>query len=124
MIFESPWGHTQQERPWFETEHFALMQIVFTKSTVMIMSKEAEMTTSKKQETGQSPKKYLWFGSGNYGGRPTQQIGGGIVRDPNLIEELRDPSPGRSPIIYVGGGVIGFTVLVILFVWGISLFIH
>jgi hypothetical protein len=87
----------------------------------MFMNKEAEMTPGKKQETGQAEKKYLWFGFGNYGGQPIQQIGGGIVRDPDLLDGIGPSKPARSPLIYVFTALIGFTLLVLLLVWGISL---
>lgn len=33
-------------------------------------------------------KKYLWFGYGVYGGQPTLQVGGGMVRNTDMVEKL------------------------------------
>lgn len=83
------------------------------------------MTTGKKQETGQSQKKYLWFGFGNYSAQPIQQMGGGIVRDPNLLQDtVQNSASERSPVVRIAAAVIGFTLIVLLLVWGLSFFIR
>ena len=76
------------------------------------------------QGEGKTKKKYMWFGFGNYGGQPIQQIGGGIVRDPNLLQNtLQNSESERSPVVRIGATVIGFTCVVLLLVWGLALFI-
>jgi len=86
------------------------------------MNQEVEMTKLEKgPESGQSKKRYLWFGFGNYGGQPTQQIGGGFVRNPDMLEK----KGGRFSVTYfayIAGGVILLTLLVMLVAWAISLF--
>lgn len=73
-------------------------------------------------------KKYLWFGFGNYGGQPIQQIGGGSVRDPDLLENLyKTPSEERSQypyFVYIAAGLVALTLVVILVVGVISLFVR
>ena len=73
----------------------------------------------KGQKTDQRPKKYLWFGYGNYGGgHPTTQIGGGNVRDPSLFEVL---SKNVKPcLIYALAALVGLTLLAMLLAWGMS----
>lgn len=88
------------------------------------MNEEVEMSTNHEQKTARSQKKYLWFGFGNYSGQPIQQIGGGIVRDPNLLEDIGSSAAGRSPLVSILAAVIGFTLFVILLVWGISLLVN
>lgn len=72
-----------------------------------------------------SPKKYLWFGYGNYGGSPTNQIGGGTIRDPGLVEMLyKDTKTERSRMtcfMYAVAVSVGLTVLVMMLAWGLSL---
>lgn len=77
----------------------------------------------KRQKADQRPKKYLWFGYGNYGGgHPTTQIGGGNVRDPSLFEDLSKNT--KTCIMYAAAGLVGLTVLAMLLAWGISLVVR
>jgi hypothetical protein len=87
----------------------------------MFMSKEVEMTElGKGQKEDQQPKKYLWFGYGNYGGgNVTRQLGGGNVRDPSLFEELFKNS--KTCFLYAAALLVGVMVLVMLLAWGLSL---
>ena len=86
------------------------------------MNKEVKMTRfEKRQEPGQSKKRYLWFGFGNYGGQPTQQIGGGFIRNPDMLEK-KGGRFSRTYFAYIAGGVILLTLLVMLVAWAISLF--
>ena len=77
------------------------------------------------QKADRRPKKYLWFGYGNYGGQPNLQIGGGNVRDPRLFEILSDNrKTDASPMtifMWVISAVIGLTMLVMLLAWAPSL---
>ena len=80
----------------------------------------------KGQKADRQPKKYLWFGYGNYGGgQPNIQIGGGNIRDPGLFEELsKNTKTGPSSMacfMYAVAVSVGLTVLVMLLAWGISL---
>jgi len=83
---------------------------------------------NKGQKADQRPKKYLWFGYGNYGGQPNIQTPAGNIRAPGLFEELSEESKTeRSPLtlfMRVSIAVIGFTLLVMLLVWGISLILR
>lgn len=80
------------------------------------------------QKADQQPKKYLWFGYGNYGGgHLTRQIGGGNIRDPSLFDELYKNSKVESPgtcFVYAVAMVVGLMVLTMLFAWGISLILR
>ncbi len=82
----------------------------------------------KGKKADQRPKKYLWLGYGNYGGPPNNQIGGGIIRDPSLFEELsKNTKTERSSItcfMYAVAASVGLTVLVMLLAWGISLVVR
>ena len=82
----------------------------------------------KGQKADKRPKKYLWFGYGNYGGSPTNQIGGGTIRDPGLVERLyKDTKTERSRLtcfMYVVAVSVGLTVLVMLLAWGLSLVVR
>jgi hypothetical protein len=95
----------------------------------MQLSKEVAMPESDKgQKTDQRHKKFLWFGYGNYGGQPNLQIGGGYIRNPDVVEELfEEPKTERSSItffMYVVSALIGLTAFAILFAWGISLVVR
>jgi hypothetical protein len=83
---------------------------------------------NKGQKADQCPKKYLWFGYGNYGGQPNIQTPAGNIRAPGLFEELSEESKTeRSPLtlfMRISIAVIGFTVLVMLLVWVISLILR
>ena len=77
----------------------------------------------KGQKADQQPKKYLWFGYGNYGGgHITRQLGGGNVRDPSLIEELFKNS--NTCFLYAAALLVGLMVLVMLLAWGVSLVVR
>ena len=82
----------------------------------------------KGQKADQRPKKYLWFGFGNYSGLPNLQVGGGNVRDPGLFEELLKTSKTeRSPttfFVYVAAGLIGLMALALLLAWGLLLILR
>ena len=74
----------------------------------------------KDQQADQRPKKYLWFGYGNYGGgNPTTQIGGGNVRDPSLIENLSKNTNTCSIVAVIV--LVGLPVLAMLLAWVTSL---
>ena len=79
----------------------------------------------KGQKADQRPKKYLWFGYGNYGGSPNPQIGGGTIRDPGLFEKLykdtKTELSSKTCFIYAIAVAVGLTVLVMLLAWGLSL---
>ena len=82
----------------------------------------------KEQKAGQRPKKYLWLGYGNYGSSPNPQIGGGIIRDPGLVEELyKGTKTGLSSqtcFMYVVAASVGLTVLIMLLAWGLSVVVR
>lgn len=82
----------------------------------------------KGQKTERRPKKYLWFGYGNYGTQPNLQIPTGNVRDPGFFEELsKETSTERSPTAFftcAAVALIGLTLLAMLLAWGISLVIQ
>jgi len=82
----------------------------------------------KEQKAGQRPKKYLWLGYGNYGGSPNPQIGGGIIRDPSLIEKLYKDTKmelsSKTCFMYAVAVSVGLTVLVMLLAWGLSLIVR
>jgi hypothetical protein len=93
------------------------------------MSTEVAMTElDKEQKPDQRPKKYLWFGYGNYGGSPNLQIGGGYVRDANLFEKLyKNTKTESSPMacfMYAGAMLVGLMLLVMLLAWGASLVVR
>ena len=93
------------------------------------MSKEVEMTElDKGQKADKRPKKYLWLGYGNYGGSPNPQIGGGIIRDPGLFEELykgtKTGLSSKTCFMYAVAVSVGLTVLVMLLAWGLSLVVR
>ena len=75
----------------------------------------------KGQESGRSKKRYLWFGFGNYGGQPTQQIGGGYIRNPDMLEK-KGGRFSATYFAYIVAGVILLTLLAMLLAWAISLF--
>jgi hypothetical protein len=87
------------------------------------MNQEAEMTKLEKgQESGQPKKRYLWFGYGSYGWQPTQQIGGGLIRNPDMLEK----KGGRFSVTYFGYivmAVVLLTLFVMLVAWAVSLFV-
>ena len=86
------------------------------------MNQEAEMTKFEKgQESVQPKKRYLWFGYGNYGSLPYQQIGGGFIRNPDMVEK-RDGRFSVTYFVYIAVVVILLTLLVMLVAWAISLF--
>ena len=77
----------------------------------------------KGQKAEQRPKKYLWFGYGNYGGgHPTTQIGGGNIRDPNLFQELSTNT--KTCFMYAVIVLVGLMALAMLLAWGISLLVR
>lgn len=82
----------------------------------------------KGQNADQRPKKYLWFGYGNYGGQPNIQTPAGNVRDPGLFEELsKESRTERSPMTFfvcATIAVIGLMGFVMLLSWGISLVVR
>ena len=88
------------------------------------MSKEVAMTKlDTEQKAVQQPKKYLWFGYGNYGGgNLTRQLGGGNVRDPSLFEELFKNS--KTCFLYAIAILVGVMVLAMLFAWVLSLVVR
>ena len=77
------------------------------------------------QKADRRPRKYLWFGYGNYSGQPNIQTPAGNIRDPGLFEELsEEPKTERSAITYFVGiavAVIALTMLTMLLAWGLSL---
>ena len=75
----------------------------------------------KAQESGHAKKRYLWLGFGNYGGQPTQQIGGGFIRNPDMLDKQGERF-SVPYFVYLAVGVILFTLLIILVAWAISLF--
>jgi len=78
---------------------------------------------NKRQNADRRPKKYLWFGYGNYaGGQPTTQIGGGNIRDPSLFEELSKSA--RTCFMYAAAVLVGVMVLAMLLAWGLSLVVR
>ncbi len=83
----------------------------------------------KGQKADRRPKKYLWFGYGNYGGgHPNLQIGGGNIRDPSLFEEVSKNTKTKSSWIryfmYAAVGLVGLMVVALLFAWGLSLVVR
>jgi len=75
---------------------------------------------NKGQKSDQPPKKYLWFGYGNYGGgQPNNQIGGGNIRDPSLFKTL-SKNPGTC-FLYAAAALVGVMALAMLAAWGVSL---
>ena len=93
------------------------------------MNEEVAMTeVNKERKANQRPKKYLWFGYGNYGGQPNIQTPAGNIRDTGLFEELsRKSKTERSPMtffIYATITVIGVMVFVMLLAWGLSLIVR
>lgn len=83
----------------------------------------------KGQKADRRPKKYLWFGYGNYGGgQPNMQIGGGNIRDPSLFEELSKNTKTKSSWIryfmYAAAGLVGLMVVAMLLAWGLSLVVR
>ena len=84
---------------------------------------------NKGQDAGHRPRKYLWFGYGNYGGgHPNMQIGGGNIRDPGLFEELsKNTKTERSWLrvsLYAAAVLAGVMLLVMLLAWGLSLLVR
>ena len=79
------------------------------------------------QGEGKTQKKYMWFGFGNYGGQPFQQIGGGYVRDAGPFEKLfKTSKEQRSPwgfFVYVALGLLAVMLLVMVGAWVVSLLI-
>ena len=90
------------------------------------MIKEVEMTElNKVKKTAEPPRKYLWFGYGNYAGQPNIQTPAGNIRAPGFFEEpseemKTDHSPSTM-LMRILSAVIGFTLFVMLLVWGLSL---
>ena len=82
----------------------------------------------KGQKADRRPKKYLWFGYGNYTGQGNLQIPAGNVRDPGIFEELsKQPKAGRSPMAFFGcaaAGVVGLMLFAMLVAWGYSLIVR
>lgn len=81
----------------------------------------------KGQKADRRPKKYLWFGYGNYTGQGNLQIPAGDVRNPGVIDTLsRDPKTERSPITLfacAAVAVAGVMLFVMLLAWVVSLFL-
>ena len=79
----------------------------------------------KGQKADRRPKKYLWFGYGNYGSQPNLQIPAGNVRDPGVFEELsKDSKTDRSAMPFFACAVIvvtGVMAFVMLLAWVMSL---
>lgn len=75
----------------------------------------------KGQKADRRPKKYLWFGYGNYTVQGNLQIPAGNVRDPGVFEELsKDSQTKRSPMTFFACAtvaVIGFMGVVMLLAW-------
>ena len=87
------------------------------------------MTDSDKgQNADRHPKKYLWFGYGNYGGQPTRQIPVGNVRDPGFFEELSNqPKSERSPMMFFMWAtiaLIGLMAFLMLLAWVVSMVVR
>jgi hypothetical protein len=82
----------------------------------------------KGQKADQHPKKYLWFGYGNYGTQPNLQIPAGNVRDPGIFDELsKESKTERSPMTFFACAaiaVIGSMLFVMLLAWGVSLVVR
>ena len=78
------------------------------------------------QDEGKPKKKHLWFGYGSYGSQPDLQIGGGYVRDPNLLEKLsKTPNTERFQFpyfMYIAVGIVVLTLFLMLVAWVFSLF--
>jgi hypothetical protein len=79
----------------------------------------------KGQKADRRPKKYLWFGYGNYGSQPNLQIPAGNIRDPGVLEELsKDSMTERSHLpffVCASVAVVGLMMLVMLLAWVVSL---
>ena len=79
----------------------------------------------KGQKADRRPKKYLWFGYGNYGSQPNLQIPAGNVRDPGVFEELpQDSKTERSPVRFfacAAAAVVGLMLFVMLLAWVVTL---
>jgi len=82
----------------------------------------------KGRRADQRPKKYLWFGYGNYGGQPNIQTSMGNIRDAGLFEALsKESKTERSPMtffMYAAIAVIGLMLFVMLLAWGLSLVVR
>ena len=77
------------------------------------------MTELKDEQVDDKPrKKHLWFGYGSYGSQPNLQIGGGVVRDPNLVEKLyKTPKEERTQFPYFMYMAVGIVLLTLLSCW-------
>jgi hypothetical protein len=96
---------------------------------IIYRTKEVAMTElDKGQKAGRRPKKYLWFGYGNYGTQPNLQIPAGNVRDSGIFEELsKEPKTERSPMAFFGCAaivVVGLMGIVMLLAWVVSLVVR
>ena len=80
---------------------------------------------NREQKAGRRPKKYLWFGYGNYGSQPNLQIPAGNERDPGVFEELpQDSKTERSPVRFfacAAAAVVGLMLFVMLLAWVVTL---
>lgn len=82
----------------------------------------------KGQKADRRPKKYLWFGYGNYGSQPNLQIPAGNVRDPGVFEELSQEAKTERPTIpffmCATLAVAGVMAFVMLLAWLVTLIIR
>jgi hypothetical protein len=74
-----------------------------------------------------SSRKRLWFGFGNYAANPSLHIGGGYVRDPNLLSVFFKTSKMEgSPVtcfMVLAAGLIALSALGFVFAWVFSLIV-
>ena len=82
----------------------------------------------KGHKADRRPKKYLWFGYGNYGSQPNLQIPAGNLRDPGIFEELsKESTTERSAMPFFAcaiAAVLGLMLLVMVLAWGYSLLVR
>jgi len=61
-------------------------------------------------------------------GSPNNQIGGGTIRDPSLVERLykdtKTERPQMTCFMYAVAVSVGLTVLVMMLAWGLSLVVR
>lgn len=79
----------------------------------------------KGQKADRRPRKYLWFGYGNYTAQGNLQIPAGDVRAPDMLAAMSKESKGEhSPMAFFGcvlAALVGLTALAMLLAWGLSL---
>lgn len=95
----------------------------------MGLSQEVAMTEfDKGQKTKSRPKKYLWFGYGNYGSQPNLQIPAGNVRDPDLLQEFSSEKETRRSALRLfacaATAVIGLMLFVMMLAWVFTLVVR